>query len=203
MSEAWVLAALAVLAWLWFGSMRAREHAVAAGSRPCERKGLQFFDPTADGVSVPPAGDENGGGPLRPVSPFDVCDIGDNRRAGSWVRGALGNPRRGEPVADIDGNGSRPFPVHPEDRGAVAALQERGPGARGALCRGADLPRQPVAAAGSARRADARRLLREPGGKTGRAPRARSHRDRGGSPGDRSGRHAQREDLSGYDLRQS
>src|SRR6266850_1064598 len=30
MSEAWALAALAVLGWLWFDSMRAREHAVAA-----------------------------------------------------------------------------------------------------------------------------------------------------------------------------
>src|SRR6267154_760618 len=119
------------------------------------------------------------------------------------VPGALGNSRRGEPLADIDGNGSRPFPVNPEDRGAVAALQERGPGARGALRRGADLPRQPVAAARGARRADARRLLREPGGKAWRAPRARSPRDRGRPPGGCGGCRAQREDLSGYDLRQS
>src|SRR6267143_522570 len=123
--------------------------------------------------------------------------------AAGGVPRALGNPRRGDPLVDFDGNGGRPFPVYPEDRGAVAALQERGPGARGALCRGADLPRQPVAAAGGARRADARRLLREPGGKAGRPPRAHSPRDRGGSPGGRGGRRAQREDLSGYDLRQS
>jgi len=44
MWEAWTLAALALLAWLWFDSMRAREHAVAAGARACERNGLQFLD---------------------------------------------------------------------------------------------------------------------------------------------------------------
>jgi len=85
MSEAWVLAALAVLAWLWFDSMRAREHAVAAGSRACERNGLQFLDQTVECVSLRPARDENGHVSLRRVYQFEFSDNGDNRRGGSIV----------------------------------------------------------------------------------------------------------------------
>src|SRR6266853_1669383 len=46
MWEAWALVALALLAWLWFDSMRSRERAVAACERACERDGLQFLDET-------------------------------------------------------------------------------------------------------------------------------------------------------------
>src|SRR5260370_27435496 len=80
MSEAWALAALAVLAWLWFDSMRAREHAVAAGSLACERNGLQFLDPTGECVSLRPARDENGRVSLRRVYPVEFSHNGDNRR---------------------------------------------------------------------------------------------------------------------------
>ena len=60
MWEAGAFVALAVLAWLWFDSMRAREHAVAAGSRACERDRLQFLDETVECVSLRAARDENG-----------------------------------------------------------------------------------------------------------------------------------------------
>jgi hypothetical protein len=85
MWEAWALAALAVLAWLWFDSMRAREGAVAAGVLACERDRLQFLDETVECVSVRPARDENGRVALRRVYRFEFSDNGDNRRAGSIV----------------------------------------------------------------------------------------------------------------------
>src|SRR6266571_1529324 len=55
MWEAWALVALALLAWLWFDSMRSRERAVAACARACERDGLQFLDETVECVSLRPA----------------------------------------------------------------------------------------------------------------------------------------------------
>ena len=85
MWEAWALAALALLAWLWFDSMRARERALRAGSRACERDRLQFLDETVECVSLRPARDENGRIALRRVYRFEFSDNGDNRRAGSIV----------------------------------------------------------------------------------------------------------------------
>ena len=79
MWEAGALAALALLAWLWFDSMRAREHALVAGSRACER------DETVECVSLRPARDENGRVALRRVYRFEFSDNGHNRRAGSIV----------------------------------------------------------------------------------------------------------------------
>jgi hypothetical protein len=83
MWEAWALVALALLAWLWFDSMRARERAVAAGSRACERDGLQFLDETVECVSLRPARDENGHIALRRIYRFEFSDNGDNRRGGN------------------------------------------------------------------------------------------------------------------------
>lgn len=76
---------MALLAWLWFDSMRAREGAVAAGSRACERNGLQFLDQTVECVSLRPAREENGRVALRRVYRFEFSDNGDNRRGGSIV----------------------------------------------------------------------------------------------------------------------
>jgi hypothetical protein len=85
MWEAWALAALAVLAWLWFDSMRARERALAAGSRACERDGLQFLDETVECVSLRAARDEDGRLALRRVYRFEFSDDGRNRRSGGIV----------------------------------------------------------------------------------------------------------------------
>jgi hypothetical protein len=85
MWEAGALAAFALLAWLWFDSMRAREHAVAAGSLACERNGLQFLDQTVECVSLRPTRDENGHIALRRVYRFEFSDNGNNRRGGSIV----------------------------------------------------------------------------------------------------------------------
>jgi hypothetical protein len=85
MWEAWALAALALLAWLWFDSMRARERALAAGSRACERDGLQFLDETVECVSLRAARDEDGRLALRRVYRFEFSDDGRNRRSGGIV----------------------------------------------------------------------------------------------------------------------
>jgi hypothetical protein len=85
MLEAVALVALVVLGWLWYDSMRAREHAVAASSLACERDHLQFLDETVECVSLRPARDENGRVALRRVYRFEFSDNGDNRRAGSIV----------------------------------------------------------------------------------------------------------------------
>lgn len=65
--------------------MRAREHAVAAGARACERDRLQFLDETVECVSLWPARDSHGRMALKRVYRFEFSDNGDNRRVGSIV----------------------------------------------------------------------------------------------------------------------
>jgi uncharacterized protein DUF3301 len=79
------LAALALLAWLWYDSMRARERAVAAGRGACEREQLLFLDDTVECVSVRLGRDESGRAHVRRVYRFEFSDTGDNRRAGRIV----------------------------------------------------------------------------------------------------------------------
>ncbi len=79
------LAAIALLAWLWYDSMRARERAVAAGRGACEREGLQLLDDTVECTSVRPARDAEGRARLRRIYRFEFSDTGDNRRAGRIV----------------------------------------------------------------------------------------------------------------------
>ena len=85
MWEVWALAVFALLGWLWFDSMRARERAVAAGSRACERDGVQFLDDTVECVSLRPARNNNGHVVLRRIYRFEFSDNGDNRRGGSII----------------------------------------------------------------------------------------------------------------------
>jgi len=79
------LIVLAVVAWLWYDSMRAREHAVAAGQVACARERLQFLDETVECIAVRPARDEAGHLVLRRVYRFEFSDDGSRRRAGSIV----------------------------------------------------------------------------------------------------------------------
>jgi hypothetical protein len=85
MSDAIILAALALSAWLWFDSMRSRERALVAGRDACERERLQLLDETVECVSLRPARDAEGRVRLRRVYRFEFSDTGDNRRAGSIV----------------------------------------------------------------------------------------------------------------------
>ena len=79
------LLTLAALAWLWYDSMRAREHAIAAGRRACERDALQFLDETVECVSFRPARNDKGRLQLRRIYRFEFSDNGENRRAGNVV----------------------------------------------------------------------------------------------------------------------
>ena len=83
--ELLALAALAALAWLWYDSMRAREHAVAAGQAACARERLQFLDETVECTSVKPARNQAGQLVLRRVYRFEFSDDGSRRRAGTVV----------------------------------------------------------------------------------------------------------------------
>jgi Protein of unknown function (DUF3301) len=85
MWEPWALAGLALLGWLWFDSMRARERAVAAGARACERDALQLLDETVECISLRPARNDGGRLVLRRVYRFEFSDNGDNRRVGRVV----------------------------------------------------------------------------------------------------------------------
>src|SRR5579863_4405006 len=76
---------LAALFWLWYDSMRAREHAVAAGRSACERDALQFLDETVECVSLKPRRDADGRAVLRRIYRFEFSDNGANRRAGNIV----------------------------------------------------------------------------------------------------------------------
>ena len=80
-----VLAAIALLAWLWYDSMRARERAVTAGRDACERERLQFLDDTVECVSVWAGRGSSGRARIRRVYRFEFSDTGDNRRAGRIV----------------------------------------------------------------------------------------------------------------------
>jgi hypothetical protein len=79
------LLALAALGWLWYDSMRAREGALAAGRRACERERLQFLDETVECVRLWPARDDAGHRVLRRVYRFEFSDDGSRRRDGSVV----------------------------------------------------------------------------------------------------------------------
>jgi uncharacterized protein DUF3301 len=85
MWEPWALAGIALLAWLWYDSMRARESAVAAGQRACRRESLQLLDETVECVSLRPARNAAGRLVLRRTYRFEFSDNGDNRRGGSVV----------------------------------------------------------------------------------------------------------------------
>jgi hypothetical protein len=79
------LVAVALLAWLWYDSMRARERAVALGQAACARERLQFLDETVECVSVRPARNAAGRLVLKRLYRFEFSDDGSARRAGLIV----------------------------------------------------------------------------------------------------------------------
>ena len=85
MWELAVLAAVLAAATLWVDSLRAREHAVAAGRAACARYGLQFLDDTVAFARLRLGRDEGGRLRLRRTYVFEFSDTGDNRRQGAIV----------------------------------------------------------------------------------------------------------------------
>ena len=83
--EGFALAAIAVLGWWWYDSMRARERALAVAAAACGRDGLQFLDETVECVKMRPARDDDGRFVLRRTYRFEFSDDGNSRRAGVVV----------------------------------------------------------------------------------------------------------------------
>ena len=79
------LIAMALAAWFWFDSMRARESAVRTGQAACTRDSLQFLDETVECVRIRPARNAEGSLILRRTYRFEFSDTGNNRRSGSIV----------------------------------------------------------------------------------------------------------------------
>ncbi len=72
-------------AWFWVDSLRARERALEAGRRACERYGVQFLDDTVAGLGVRIVRDEEGRVMLRRTYRFEFSSSGNDRRAGAIV----------------------------------------------------------------------------------------------------------------------
>ena len=85
MWESLAIAMIVAGAWFWVDSLRARERALAAGRRACERYGVQFLDETV--VFTRLRLGREAGGPLclRRTYTFEFSDTGDNRRQGAIV----------------------------------------------------------------------------------------------------------------------
>jgi hypothetical protein len=84
----WELLALALAlaaAVLWMDSLRAREHAVAAGRAACARYGVQLLDETVSFTKLRLARDDEGRLRLRRTYVFEFSETGDNRRHGAIV----------------------------------------------------------------------------------------------------------------------
>lgn len=72
-------------AWFWVDSLRARERALVAGRRACERYGVQLLDETVQFAKLRLARDEEGRLRLQRTYTFEFSDTGDNRRHGAIV----------------------------------------------------------------------------------------------------------------------
>jgi hypothetical protein len=84
----WDMAAilgLAALGLFWVDSLRARERALAAGRRACERYGVQLLDETVQFARLRLARDEEGRLRLKRTYTFEFSDTGNNRRHGAIV----------------------------------------------------------------------------------------------------------------------
>jgi hypothetical protein len=84
----WELAVLGLLVaalWLWIDSLRAREHAVAAGRAACKRYDVQLLDETVAVARLRLGRDDEGRLRLRRTYTFEFSDTGNNRRHGAIV----------------------------------------------------------------------------------------------------------------------
>ncbi len=90
--EIWIIVSLAALIAFWVDGMRAREAAIVAARRACERDGLQLLDETVALSRLRPARDASGRMRLRRTYAFEFA-VGAERRNG-WVE-MLGVQRTG------------------------------------------------------------------------------------------------------------
>jgi hypothetical protein len=102
MAEAVALLLLGAAVAVWIDALRAREAALDAGRKACERYGLQLLDDTVAFVRLRLARDEDGRLGLQRLYTFEFSENGSNRRSGAIrVHG-----RRAEDVQ------LEPYPVH-------------------------------------------------------------------------------------------
>jgi hypothetical protein len=85
MQELLAIAVLVAIVAFWVDSLRARERAVAAGRRACERLNLQFLDETVSFARLRLARDAEGRVRFKRIYTFEFSDTGDNRRDGAIV----------------------------------------------------------------------------------------------------------------------
>lgn len=85
MWEIGAIVAIAAGALLWVDSLRARERAVAAGRRACERFQLQFLDETVAFTRLRLRRNQDGQLRIARTYTFEFSDTGNNRRHGSIV----------------------------------------------------------------------------------------------------------------------
>ena len=69
----------------WIDSLDARERALAAGRRACERYGVQLLDETVQFSRLRLARDAGGQIRLQRTYTFEFSETGDNRRHGAIV----------------------------------------------------------------------------------------------------------------------
>ena len=82
----WEVAAIVLIAagtFFWVDSLRARERAVLAGRRACERYNLRFLDDTVSFTRVRLARDGEGQLRIARTYSFEFSDTGNNRRQGA------------------------------------------------------------------------------------------------------------------------
>ena len=84
----WETAAIVLIvagAGFWVDSLRARERALVAGRRACERYGVQLLDETVQFARLRLARDDEGRLRLQRTYSFEFSDTGNNRRHGAIV----------------------------------------------------------------------------------------------------------------------
>ena len=82
----WETAAIVLIVagiFFWVDSLRAREHALAAGRGACQRYGVQLLDETVQFATLRVARNDEGRLRLRRTYTFEFSDTGNNRRHGA------------------------------------------------------------------------------------------------------------------------
>lgn len=77
--EIGLLVAVAIAAWIWLDSIKAREIAVAAGQQAAEKYGLQFLDETVAMTRLRAGRNSYGRMQLKRTYGFEVSDTGADR----------------------------------------------------------------------------------------------------------------------------
>ena len=81
--EIFIIIFIAIVAWIWFDSLKAQEIGIQAVRQACKAEGLQLLDETISLVKLRLARDDYGRFVLRRIYQFEFSEDGYNRRLGS------------------------------------------------------------------------------------------------------------------------